>query len=141
MRRKKTLRLLRQSFRIAGADKIIFMYLACFFLIAIAMRFVEPEITTFFDSLWYCFAVASTAGFGDLTAVSHAGRILTVALSIYSVSVVAIFTAVITSFFMDLAKVRAEDSAKHFIDDLERLPELSKEELANLSEKVKHFRS
>lgn len=141
MNRKKTMRLLRQSFRIAGADKIFYSYFVFYIIIAIALRFVEASIDTLSDSLWYCFAVATTVGFGDIAAVSHTGRILTVILSVYSIAVVAIFTAVITSFFMDLAKTRAEDSVKEFIDELERLPELSKEELESLSSRVKSFHS
>lgn len=141
MVRRKAMRILRQSFRIAGADKIMYAYLAFFLVSAVILRFVEPAIDTFSDSLWYCFAVATTVGFGDIAAVSHLGRILTAVLSIYSIGVVAIFTAVITSFFMDVAKSRAEDSVKEFMDELERLPELSKEELKELSKRVKHFRS
>lgn len=141
MRRRKAIRILRQSFRAVGADKIIYGYVAFFVGIAVLLGLVEPTIESFPDSLWYCFAVASTAGFGDITAVSHIGRILSVILSIYSTAVIAIFTAVITSFFMDMAKSRAEDVAKEFLDELERLPELSKEELKELSERVKHFRA
>jgi len=116
-------------------------YLVFFVVVAAILRYVEPAINTFSDSLWYCFAVATTVGFGDIAAVSHLGRIMTAILSIYSIGVVAIFTAVITSFFMDVAKSHAEDSAKEFMDELERLPELSKEELKELSERVKHFRT
>lgn len=141
MRKKKLLRILRQSFKIAGADKVFYAYFVFYVVAAILMCLVEPTITTLSDSLWYCFAVATTVGFGDIAAVSFAGRILTVVLSIYSIAVVAIFTAVITSFFMDVAKSRAEDSTREFLDELERLPELSKEELANLSARVRHFRS
>ena len=141
MGRRKAIRIFRQSFRIAGTDKVISAYLVFFVVIAVILRFVEPAIDTFSDGFWYCFAVATTVGFGDIAAVSHLGRILTAILSIYSIGVVAIFTAVITSFFMDMAKSRAEDSAKEFMDELERLPELSKEELIELSERVKHFRT
>ena len=41
---------------------------------------------------------------------------------------------------MEAAKKLAQDSAKEFMDELEHLPELSKEELADLSERVKKFR-
>lgn len=40
---------------------------------------------------------------------------------------------------MDLARFRARESARKFIDDLEHLPELSKEELEELSQRVKDF--
>ena len=141
MMRIKTRRLLWQSFRLAGADKIMGAYFAFFLLVSLFLFLAEPGIRSFPDAMWYCFAVATTVGFGDITAMSMAGRTLTVILSIYSIGIVAIFTAVITSFFMELAKAKAQESAKEFLDELERLPELSKEELRELSDRVKRFTS
>ena len=40
---------------------------------------------------------------------------------------------------VESTKLRADESSAKFLDDLERLPELSKEELVELSEKVKKF--
>ena len=87
----------------------------------------------------FYFASATSIGYGDFAAVTLAGRIITVVLTVYSIAVIAIFTAVITSFFMDVARFRANDSAHKFIDDLEHLPDLSKEELEALSQRVKNF--
>ena len=139
MKRRKVWRLLFMSFRMAGVDKFFYSFVVFFVVIAVALRFAEPSIATFGDSLWYCFAVVTTVGFGDIAAVSHVGRILTLILSLFSTGAIAVFTAVITSFFLDLGKARASDSAKSFIDDLEHLPELSKEELEQLSSRVKTF--
>lgn len=141
MSRRKLWRLLRLSFKTAGADKIIGAYIIFFLVISLVLRFIEPNMDSFGDGIWYCFALATTIGFGDITVVTLPGRILSIILSIYSVAVIAIFTAVITSFFMDLGKVRANESASAFLDDLEHLTELSQEELAQLSEKVKRFRA
>ena len=138
--RRKHRRMLLQAFRIAGADKIFLGYLVLYLVSAVVIMIAEPAIESYGDSLWYCFAVATTVGFGDFAAVTLVGRIVTVVLSIYSIAVVAIFTAVITSYFMDLAKAKASDSARAFIDYLEHLSELSKEELDGISERVKRFK-
>ena len=140
MKRRKTGRMLWRAFRTSGAGKIYLIFLIYFVIVAVILQFVEPNIKSFPDSLWYCFAVSSTIGFGDISAVSAAGRILTVILSIYSVAVVAVVTAVITSFFLDMAKIRARESTREFLDQLEHLSELSKEELDDLSDKVRRFR-
>lgn len=139
MTRRKNLRLLHQAFRIAETDKILAAYAILFVVSALLLWRLEPSIARFTDGLWYCFAVATTVGFGDLAATTNLGRIVTVILSLYSIGVVAILTAVLTSYFLDLAKARASDSVKEFLDELERLPELSKEELSSLSERIKHF--
>ena len=139
MKGKQLRRMLRQAFRTAGADKIIGIYIICFFIAAVAVWILEPNIHTYGDSLWFCFASATSIGYGDIAAVTVFGRVITVVLSIYSIAVIAIFTAVITSFFTDIARLRANNSARKFIDELEHLPELSKEELEELSQRVKDF--
>ena len=128
-----------KAFKTTGADKIIGGYILWFFIAAAMIWLLEPTITSYGDSLWFCFATATSIGYGDQVAVTVIGRIIAVMLSVYSIGVIAIFTAVITSFFTDLARFRANDSARAFLDDLEHLPELSKEELEKLSQKVKDF--
>lgn len=139
MNRRKNLRLLRQAFRIAGTDKVLSAYVGLFIIAALLIWRLEPAVTRLSDGLWYCFAVATTIGFGDYATETGLGRIISVILSIYSTGVVAILTAVLTSYFLDLAKAKASDSAKEFLDELGRLPELSGDELRSLSERVKLF--
>ena len=67
------------------------------------------------------------------------GRIIAVILTVYSVGVIAIFTAVVVGFFNDIAKARTEGSLQEFVDDLEHLPDLTKEELEDLSDRAKAF--
>ena len=143
MRKKKrrTLRLLRDAFKTAGADKIFSGYILWFFISAVPIWLWEPNINTYQDSLWFCFASATTIGYGDVSAVTLIGRIITVLLSIYSIGVVAIFTAVVASFFTDIARLKASDSAREFADDLEHLQELSKEELEQLSQRIKEYQN
>ena len=136
---RKKKQLLRQVFHVVGADKIIGSYMVFFIIISIVIWLVEPAITSLKDSLWFCFATATTTGYGDITAISTVGRVLAVILSVYSIAVVAIFTAVITSYFMEQSKIRSKENVRKFIDNLEHLDELSKEELKELSEKIKKF--
>lgn len=122
-----------------GAVRLIYGFLAVFLIISVAIMLAEPNINTFSDSMWYCFSVMTTIGFGDITAVTLIGRILSVILSIYSILIIAVIPGVLTSYYIEIIKLRANESIEKFLYDLERLPELSKEELAELSEKVKKF--
>ena len=65
----------------------------------ILMMIGEPQITNFGDGLWYCFAVVTTIGFGDIAAQTIIGRIVTVVLGMYGVIVVALITSIIVNFY------------------------------------------
>ena len=72
-------------------------------------------------------------------ACNNACRQSAIFLSICSILIIAVVPGVITSYYVESTKLRADESSAKFLDDLERLPELSKEELVELSEKVKKF--
>lgn len=137
--RRRRRRLLVTSFKTSGTDKIIGSFLIVFFIAALIVLFTEPTIHTYYDSMWYCFVALATIGFGDITATMLIPRLVTVVLWVYGVVVLAIVTAVLAGFFMDLAKLKVNQSVKEFLGELERLPELSKEELEDLSKRAKKF--
>ena len=86
------------------ASSLIFMYF-------------EPNINTFYDGLWYSFAVVTTIGFGDFAAQTLIGRVVTVLLGIYGIIVVAVITSIIVNFYN-------ETSGKH---DAQEFKEIKKE--------------
>lgn len=133
----KKLRVLWQVFRSTDADRIILGFVGFVFLIAFILTMVEPSIHTFGDGLWYTFAVFTTIGFGDLVAVTALGRILTIILGLYGILVVALIPGLLVSYYTEINKMRANESVARFLQKLERLPDLSREELAEISAKVK----
>lgn len=135
---KKT-RLLKMIFKQTGAFRLLVGYVIIFAAVSVGIWIVEPHIDTLFYSVWYSFSVATTIGFGDITAVTFLGRAMSIFLSLCSVLIIAVVPGIITSFFIENTKIKANESTAKFIDDLERLPELSKEELTQLSERVKKY--
>ena len=93
------------------AFDIIIGCLALVVAFSFLMPMFEPNLTNFWDAMWYCFAVITTIGFGDFAAVSTVGRVLTVFLGIYGLVVVAIFTSVIVNFYNQISK-KEEQEAK-----------------------------
>ncbi len=136
----KKLRILRMVLRKTRADRIVFGFLAFLLVVAAIIWAAEPNITTYRDALWYCYAIISTSGFGDFVAVTFIGRVCSVLVTIYSIFVVAIVTGVVVSFFQQSVQVQFEDSKVTFLDRLERLPELSKEELEEMAAKARKLR-
>ena len=80
--------------------EILFGLLAIMVCFSIVFTAIEPAMKDNFpEALWYCFAVVTTIGFGDVTATTPIGRILTVILGIYGLIVVAVITSIIVNFY------------------------------------------
>lgn len=135
---KKT-QLIKIILKRTGALKFLTTYIIIFAGVSIGVWIVEPNIKTPIDSVWYCFSVATTIGFGDITAITILGRAMSIFLSICSILIIAVVPGIITSYYIESTKLKEQESIAKFLDDLEHLPELSKEDLQSLSEKVKKF--
>ena len=84
------------------AAEIIFGLVLLIVTFAMLLTFFEPGMGSFKDALWYCFAIVTTIGFGDLTAVTDFGRILSVILGAYGIIVVALITSIIVHFYGEM---------------------------------------
>ena len=120
------------------ADKILLTYLVFVVIAALIIQMVDPGINRFVDALWYCYAVISTAGFGDIVVTTFPAKVVSVLLTVYSIVVIALVTGVIVNYYQ-LIQIRQKDTLASFSDRLQRLPELSKEELEEMSANAKEF--
>lgn len=125
--------------RAAGLIPWTAAFIALFLVATLAVSMSEPAIGGFGNAAWLMFQVVTTIGLGDFTCTSLVGRVAAIVLSVYSVLFLALVTGVIVSYCLERMQARRNASVAHFIDQLEHLPDLSSEELAELSEKVKRF--
>lgn len=137
----KKLRILKEILHRTHADKILLSFVAFLFIDAFLIMLVEPGINHYGDSIWYCYVALATIGFGDIVATTFVGRILTILLSLYATLVIAIVTGVVVNYYMQIIQLRQKETLSNLMDKLERLPEMSKEELQEISERAKHFRN
>lgn len=136
----KKIKVLWMILKRTKANQILLGFLLFLFTAAAVIQLVEPNINRYGDALWYCYAVISTAGFGDVVAVTCIGKVFSVLLTIYTIFVVAIVTGVVVNYYTQLVELQRKETLAMFMDKLERLPELSKEELERISKKVREFR-
>lgn len=122
------------------ADRILSSYLLFVFVDAALIWIFEPTIHTYRDALWYCYAVISTAGFGDVVVTRFIPKALSVLLTAYSLLALAILTGVVVNYYIQVIELRNKETLAAFMDRLERLPDLDTEELRQLSQQVKNFR-
>lgn len=125
--------------RAAGLVSWTVAFVVLFLIASILVAAFEPGIGGFGNAAWLMFQVVTTIGLGDYTCVSVAGRICAILLSVYSVFYLALITGAVVSYCQERMRARRNASVAQFIDRLQHLPELSHEELVELSEKVKEF--
>lgn len=135
----KKLRILKSILVRTHTTQILFSFLLFIFADALVIQLAEPQIQSYRDALWYCYAVISTAGFGDIVVSTLIGKIASVLLTVYSLIAIAIITGVIVNYYNQIIQIRQKETIAAFIDKLEILPKLSQEELAEMSEKAKLF--
>ena len=136
----KRARLLWRVIRRVGFDKAIYGFLAWFLLGAAVILLAEPGIVTAGDSLWYLFVASTSIGFGDLVAVTFAGRVITVITTVYEIVLVAMFSGVVVSYYLEVVHRRENETLTLFLDRLEHISEMDKEELIEIENKIKEIR-
>ena len=105
------------------ALEVLFGLLATMVAGALVLLMVEDRevFKNFGDSLWYCFTVVTTIGFGDLTAKTLIGRVVSVFLGMYGIVAVAVITSIIVNFYNETAGKK----------DAEELKEIKNEQKKN----------
>ena len=136
----KKLRILRMVLHKTKADRLVLGFVVFLLVVSGILWAVEPGMTTYREALWYCYAIISTSGFGDFVAVTFVGRVCSILVTIYAIFVIGIVTGVVVSYFQQAVQVQFEESKMAFLDKLEHLPELSKEELEEMAAKARKLR-
>lgn len=136
----KKVRLLWVVLKRSGVHKVLIAFVALFMAASLVVWLFEPSLNTYGDALWFMWAVSLTVGLGDFTAITTVGRVVTVICSLCAVLVTAVVTGVVVDYINELRQHQLNQSVTEFLDKLERLPELSEDELVDLSERVKRFR-
>lgn len=135
----KKLRMLKKILVRTKAHTILLGYLIFILCAALIIQIFESGISTYTDALWYCYAVISTTGFGDVLVTSFVAKVISVLLTAYSLIVIAIVTGVVVNFYNQIIELQHKDSVANFVDKLENLDKLSLEELREISDKAKKF--
>lgn len=80
---------------------------------SMVLPMIEKQIDSYGDALWYCFALVTTIGFGDITANHPIGRILSVILGAYGIVIVALITSIIVNFYSETKNDHDDEEDTH----------------------------
>ena len=72
------------------------------FISALVIFNVEPEtFNNFFDAIYWATVSLTTVGYGDIYAVSMAGKVITMISSVFGIAIVALPAGIITAGYME----------------------------------------
>ncbi|MCR5098254.1 MAG: potassium channel family protein [Lachnospiraceae bacterium] len=140
IRRVRPLKIFFEILRQTHTYKILVGYIILVFVMGLLIMLTDENINNYGDALWYCYAVLSTVGFGDVVVTGTLPRILSVILTVYSIIIIAIITGAIVNLYSRITEITMEETMENFINEFEHLQELDKEELSNLSKRVSEFK-
>ena len=106
----------RQSLKLIAAEATLFTGVAFVFIIGFAFLIYEFEheaqpdkYSNLFDAVWWAVISLTSVGYGDVFPVTDAGRLLTLAMVLTGMGVVAVPTALLTPA---LSRVRNDGSVE-----------------------------
>lgn len=133
--------ILWRTMKAVGAQRIFVVYLVFLLACCAVFRIAEPEtFESYGDAVWYCFQTITTIGFGDIVPDTALVRGLSIVVGLSALFVVALLTGVTVSFFNEKMRLRRNESFIEFDHGMERLTELSPDQLARLEEQYRAFR-
>jgi hypothetical protein len=121
------LKILRKTFAFEIIAGLMLLIVAFSFV----FRTVEDSIHSYSDALWYSFSIVTTIGFGDFTATTDVGRVLSVILGIYGIIVVALITSIIVNFYNEVRDEKKEKAPKKGETENEETEEAKEEKSEN----------
>ena len=122
-----------------GTIRIFFGYLIVLLIGGAVLSLIEPQVHGIFNGFYFMFVASTTIGFGDIVPVTVLGKIITIIVTLCGILTVAMVPGVVVAYYTEYLKLREKETVSTFLEKLEKLPELSKDELAELSDRMKTF--
>ena len=119
---------------------ILWIFLILYVVFSILIYIIEPGFTKIGDAFWYMAVGATSIGFGDYVVVTGIGRAMTIFLALYEAFLVAMFSGIVVSFYLEVVHFKLKNTATMFLEKLEHVSELSHEELVEIEEKIKELK-
>lgn len=112
LRYSKSMQILHRVF-LRQKDVLLAVFgfvLAYILIIAIIMFQIEPDtFGNFLNALYWATASLTTIGYGDITAVSAAGRLFTILSNFVGIAVIALPTGVVTAGYLEELRILDEE--------------------------------
>lgn len=98
------LRIIWHILRVTGFSTFLTSFISFIFLAAGLLLWLEPDFTSYGDSLWYSFVTATIVGYGDLLVTTTFGRIISIVLAIYGILFLGSLSGLVVSYYTEVSK-------------------------------------
>ena len=121
---KKYLQPVRNILQTNSLGKVLTVSVIVLIAATVLVTFVEPDIDTFADGLWWSLVTTTTVGYGDLSPTTGMGRLIAMVLMLIGIGIIGTLTSSITTYFV--RGKEKENPTVHFIkSELDRYEELT----------------
>ncbi|MCC7563766.1 MAG: ion transporter [Methanobacterium sp.] len=105
-------RFVAQSKLVYGFAFFVIVLLVCSTTFFLLENGVNPEVSTYEDSLWYVIQTITTVGYGDVVPITQWGRLIGIIAMISAIGISSLLTAATTSSLMTKLREDREKLAK-----------------------------
>lgn len=95
--------------KVTGFATFLTSFFSFIFIAAGLLIWLEPDFTSYGDSLWYSFVTATTVGYGDLIATTTLGRMISIILAIYGILFLGSLSGLMVSYYTEVSKYYSLD--------------------------------
>lgn len=125
--------------RTNGLIYIIYLTVITMVLGSIGIYYFElgKTVESFGDAFWWSFVTATTVGYGDISPVTAAGRIIAAILMLTGIGFIGMLTGTIATFFISKKKTSSLSQVQQKSIDLSDLNSIEYEEVIRFIEFIK----
>lgn len=117
--------------------RFLLSFAAAFLICTLLIWLTDPDMSSWWDAIWYGFMLVTTTGFGDLTVTSLPARLISVFLGLYGILVTGFICGVGASWLYEKVREGHDESIARMIDQLEHLDQLSDRQIRHLQKKAR----
>lgn len=120
--------------------RVIVVLIIVIFLSSIPIQWIEPEINSYQDAIWWAIVTATTVGYGDISPETPLGRIIAVFLMLFGIGLIGLVTSSVAAYFMTHRTKKEHPTITFMKAQITNIEHLTDQELNQLHALIDTYR-